>query len=378
FLFGPRGVGKTMLSREFASKNPPSLYIDLLSYETYSRYLSSAGLFRREIESAIKPDKILTVVIDEIQKMPVLLDEIHSLIETYKGKVRFLLTGSSARKLKHGGANLLAGRVWTLKLHPFTHKEVDVDLFKALRIGTLPAIYLSEDNPVRSLKAYVETYLKEEIMQEALIRKVDNYIRFLDIAGQMNGEPLNFSKLAKGCGVSVKTVQEFTQILIDTMLVFRINGWARSVRKQLLQSPKIYFFDCGILNAVRGELEIETKPSSYIFGKRFETFVIQEIIQLSDYYECNYKMHYWRTNTGLEVDLVLSRNFTDPLIAIEIKSSTSLSETDLKSLLSFKKENPDARLICLCTAPRKYLAGNISIYPWKEGIEYILTGQKKA
>jgi predicted AAA+ superfamily ATPase len=354
FLFGPRGVGKTLLSKEFIQSLQPSFTIDLLSYDLYTRYISQPSLFRKEIEAAIKPGQRLTVFIDEIQKLPVLLDEIHSLLESHKGQVQFLLTGSSARKLKRGGANLLAGRAWTLRLHPFTHQEVNLDLYKALEIGTLPAIYLAESGAHRSLKAYVETYLKEEIMQEALVRKVDSYIRFMDIAGQMNGEPLNFTSLARDCGVSVKTVQEFVSILVDTLLAFRIEGWTYSIRKQLRQSPKIYFFDCGVLNAVRGELGMKAKPSSFIYGKRFETFIILELIRLNDYLESGYKFYYWRTNTGLEVDLILSRRFTEPSIAIEIKSKNAPTDTDVHSLKSFKTENPKAELICLCTTQNKY------------------------
>jgi len=374
FLFGPRGVGKTLLSKQFIRSNQPSLEIDLLSYELYSRYISQPSLFRKEIEAAIEPSQRLTVFIDEIQKLPALLDEIHALIESYKGRIQFLLTGSSARKLKRKGANLLAGRAWTLHLHPFTHQEIVLDLSKALQIGTLPFIYLSEGDAQRSLKAYVETYLKEEIMQEALLRKVDSYIRFLDIAGQMNGEPLNYTSLARDCGVSVKTVQEFISILIDTLLAFRIEGWTHSVRKQLRQSPKIYFFDCGVLNAVRGELGMEAKPGSYIHGKRFETFIILELIRLNDYFENGYKFYYWRTNTGLEVDLVLSRRFSEPPTAIEIKSKSAPTEADLRGLKSFKTENPKATLICLCTTPNKYSLGDVLIYPWLEGIKEIIKG----
>ncbi|MGA1842740.1 MAG: ATP-binding protein [bacterium] len=372
FLFGPRGVGKTLLSKEFIKSNQPSFTIDLLSYDLYTRYISQPSLFRKEIEAAIKPGQLLTVFIDEIQKLPLLLDEIHSLIESHKGQIQFLLTGSSARKLKRGGANLLAGRAWTLRLHPLTHQEVNLDLNKALEIGTLPAIYLEESGVHRTLKAYVETYLKEEIMQEALVRKVDSYIRFMDIAGQMNGEPLNFTSIARDCGVSIKTVQEFVSILVDTLLAFRIEGWTYSIRKQLRQSPKIYFFDCGVLNAVRGELGMKVKPNSFIYGKRFETFVILELIRLNDYLESGYKFHYWRTNTGLEVDLILSRRFTEPSIAIEIKSRNAPTEADVHALRSFKAENPKAELFCLCTTQNKYRLGAVLVCPWQEGIREIL------
>jgi predicted AAA+ superfamily ATPase len=184
--------------------------------------LTQPGLFRHEVEGGLKPREILTVFVDEVQRLPQLLNDVHSLIESHKGKVRFLLTGSSARKLKRGGANLLAGRAWTLHLHPLTHREGVHDIRRALSFGTLPAIYLDDDSPERSLKAYVDTYLKEEIQQEALTRRVEGYVRFLDVAAQMNGAPLNFSSIARDCGVSTPTAQEFFSILVDTMIAFRV------------------------------------------------------------------------------------------------------------------------------------------------------------
>ena len=233
----------------------------------FTRYLRNPGLFRKELEKEINSDRVLTVFIDEVQKLPSLLDEVHYLIEKYKHHIRFILTGSSARKLKRGGANLLAGRAWTLRLHPLSHKEIDLDLSKALRIGTLPAIYLEDEFPERTLRAYVETYLKEEIFQEAFVRKIEGFIRFLDIAGQMNGQSLNFTNIARECNISTKTAQQYFSILEDTLIAFRINAWSFSIRKQVRQAPKYYFFDCGVLNTIRGEIKIELRENSYRYGK---------------------------------------------------------------------------------------------------------------
>ena len=378
FLFGPRGVGKTVLAQHYLAQARHAESIDLLSLDAFRRYISEPGLFRLEIEQRLRDipaRETLTVLVDEVQKLPGLLDEVHYLVETHKGRVQFLLTGSSARKLKRSGANLLAGRAWTLKLHPLSSQEVEPDLRKALTIGTLPGFYQETlSSARRSLKAYVETYLKEEVIQELLIRKFDHFMRLLDIAGQVNGEPVNYSSIARDSGVSVKTAQEYFDILVDTLVAFRIDGWSYSVRKQLRHSPKYYFFDCGVLNAVRGELQTELKSGSYRYGKLFETFIVNELIRANDYNETGYRLYYWRTNTGLEVDLVLTRGPQDTPRAIEIKSQSSPGESDLKGLRAFASENNTAELFCLCRTTHKYSLGPIQVLPWQEGIKALLRG----
>ena len=382
FLFGPRGVGKTVLAQNYLAQARHTENIDLLSLDTCRRYIAEPGLFRLEMEQRLRDIPVkeaLIVLIDEVQKLPGLLDEVHYLIESYKGRVQFLLTGSSARKLKRSGANLLAGRAWTLKLHPLSTQEVVPDLRKALTIGTLPGIYQEiRSSARRSLKAYVETYLKEEVMQELLIRKIDHFIRLLDIAGQVNGDPVNYTAIARDSGVSVKTAQEYFDILVDTLIAFRIDGWSYSIRKQLRQSPKFYFFDCGVLNAIRGELQIELKSGSYRFGKLFETFVVNELIRANDYNETGYRFYYWRTSTGLEVDLVLTRGPQDAPKAVEIKSQSSPSKSDLKGLSAFASENKAADLFCLCQTPRPYSLGPIQVLPWQHGIEALFEQQAKS
>ena len=376
FLFGPRGVGKTVLAQGYLEQARYAASVDLLSLETCRRYIAEPGLFRLEIEQQLRDipsTEMLTVLVDEVQKMPALLDEVHYLIERYKDRVQFLLTGSSARKLKRSGANLLAGRAWTLKLHPLSTQEVEPDLRRALAVGTLPGFYQETfSSATRSLKAYVETYLREEVMQELLVRKVDHFMRLLDVAGQVNGEPVNFSAVARDSGVSVKTAQEYFDILVDTLIVFRIDGWSRSVRKQLRQSPKYYFFDCGVLNAIRGELQTELKPGSYRYGKLFETFIVNELIRANDYNETGYRFNYWRTNTGMEVDLVLTRGPQDAPVAIEIKSQSSPGESDLKGLSAFVSEHKAAKLFCLCQAAHKYSLGPIQVMPWQQGVASLL------
>lgn len=258
-----------------------------------------------------------------------------------------------------------------MRLHPLTHRECKLDLHRALRFGTLPAVYLTDDAPERTLRAYVETYLREEVLQEALVRRVEGFVRFLDVAGQMNGEPLNFAALARDCGVSLKTAQEFAAILVDTLVAFRLDGWSHSVRKQLRQAPKLYFFDCGVLNAVRGELGVELKASSFRYGRLFETFLVLEIVRLNDCCETDFRLHYWRTNTGLEVDLVLTRGAASAPIAVEIKSKSTPAEADVRALRAFADENRSATLLCLCTTPKPYHLGPVEVMPWQTGLARI-------
>lgn len=371
FLFGPRGSGKTHLVEEFLKQEGQSWTVNLLEEDLYARYLTRPSLLRSEIEHRLENKSHLTVFIDEIQRLPALLNEAHALIERHKGTLRFILTGSSVRKLRRGGANLLAGRAWTLHMHPLTHRESALDLSRALHYGTLPGIYLSDASPERALRAYVQTYLKEEIRQEALLRRVDGFVRFMDVSGQMNGEPVNFTKIARDCGVSVKTAQDYYSILVDTLIAFRLDGWAHSIRKQLRQQPKFYWFDCGVLNAVRGELSTAPTESSSRYGNLFETWIIQEMIRLNDYYETDYRFHHWRTNIGTEVDVILSRDSTHAEKAVEIKSETAPTLEDVRGLLSFQAENPHTELICVCRTPRAYRLGEVSFLPWVDALQKV-------
>ena len=376
FLLGPRGVGKTLLAKKFLKNTGHSLTFDLLRIKNSLRYVLDPSLFGTEIEQHLKkiPElETLVVLVDEVQKLPELLDEVHYFIEEYRSRIQFLITGSSARKLKRSGVNLLAGRAWTLRLHPLSSQEVDLDIQRALTIGTLPKFYLDSDSrAIRSLKEYVETYLREEVLQEALVRRANNFTRFIHVAGQANSQPVNYTRVAKDCGVSTKTAQEYFQILTDTLIAHRIDGWSQSVRKQLRQKPKFYLFDCGVLNAMTGELRSELRPGTYRYGKLFETLVVNEVIRANDYSESGYRLNYWLTNSGAEVDLILTRNVNDVPKAIEIKSSSAPMESDFKGLAAFASEYKNAELICLCQTPREYAVGPVTVYPWQHGIEYIM------
>ncbi len=372
FLFGARGVGKTHLAGEFLASIKSPIRVDLLNAADFTRFLTDPGLLELEVEAALKKTTPLIVFIDEVQKLPALLDVVHRLIELHKGNLRFLLSGSSARKLKRGGANLLAGRALTLKLHPLTSREVDFDLRQVLQIGSLPGILLGNEQPELSLKSYVATYLKEEILQEAIVRRIDNFARFLEFAGQYHAEEINASKLAKAVNLSPATVLGYFQILEDTLLGFRLPGWNSSTKKQLRTTPKFYLFDNGVANALRGELRTELRESSSRFGKLFEALIVQEAFRLNDYKDLDLKFSYWKTNSGQEVDLIVSRGLQQPLAAIEIKSGTAPDSADCKGLAVFAEEYPRVPRYCFSRTPRAYTIGDrVEVLPWKDGLALV-------
>jgi predicted AAA+ superfamily ATPase len=344
------------MSKEWLKLQSHSLTYNLLDSDDFRRLLDNPKLLANEVRTSLSQlphheGEILSVLIDEVQKIPELLDICHLLIEENKGKVRFLLTGSSARKLKSKGANLLAGRAYNLRLHPLTLEELkknnqSIDLISILKTGTIPGI-IFEENPNLALRAYVDTYLKEEIQQEALVRKLDKFFRFLDLAAQLNGESINFSKFARQLSIADKTTADYFQILIDTLLVIQLPGWNRSIKKQVLKSPKFYFFDCGVLNAASGELNLTLSKGSPRFGRLFETMVINEFYRINLYRQLDFSLSYYSTGQS-EVDLILSRGKEEP-IAIEIKSNANIHKEDLNGLEVFSIEYPKSKLYCVST-----------------------------
>ena len=377
-LFGPRGTGKSYMCRQFLKDLPgDSTIIDLLDREMYHQHSTSPGLFKSVVRSVPQAVHCHTFFIDEIQKIPEILDDVHALIEEEfragQRKTRFLMSGSSARKLKRGSANLLGGRALCAKLFPLHFTELELDLDRALRFGTLPKYYLQQGSPELHLKSYADTYIREEVFQELLVRKVQGFERFLDVAAQYNGEPVNFTKLGKAAGISGVTTQSYFEILADILLVRRIDVWSYSPRKQMTTSPKYYFFDCGVLNALRGELSLFAKPGTYRYGKLFETFVINQLLALNDYDQHGLKAYFWRTQSGQEVDLILARGPGDTPRAIEIKSESTIEQKDLKGLLAFREEHPQSHLYCLCATTSPYRIGEVEILPWRDGITAILS-----
>ena len=375
FLFGPRGSGKTKLIE--ATLPTGSVIISLLDSEYFHRYMAEPSLFSREINARIKSlgaNETLVVAIDEVQKLPMLLDDVHLLIEKYKNRLVFVLTGSSARKLRRSGANLLAARALTTYLHPLSILETELDIDTVLRIGSLPGVYLEREFANHRLRTYIGTYLKEEIQEEALVRKIDRFARFLDLAGQLNGEPVNHSKLGRSLKTTSNTVQEYFSILVDTLLCHRLDGWSESVKRQLLQAPKYYWFDCGVLNALNGELDVELKRSSFRYGRLFETYLTQEVIRHNDYFERGFRFFYWRDKNGLEVDLIIARSASRPVAAVEFKSSSNPNDDDLDGLIAFGEDYPKTPRYCFCHTPRAYdLPSGIHVLPWREGLALIRT-----
>lgn len=368
FLFGPRQTGKTYLINNTLT---PDLYINLLKHQEFIRYASDASLLSKEI-NAFKKDGRLLVVIDEIQRCPELLNEVHLLIESGRN-IQFILTGSSARKLRRGGVNLLGGRAVTLHLHPFTHRELgdNFSIDSALKYGTLPpvAIAATETEKRRILKSYVETYLKEEVQQEALTRNVPAFARFLELAAFENGNLLNFKNIASEVGIHSKTIKQYFQILEDTLIGFFLLPYTRSHRTKLVSHPKFFFFDCGIINALKNQLSSPIVSSTPPYGYAFEHMVLLEIKRELDYLEREFAISFFRTTDGAEVDVVLERG--GEIWVIEIKSGTAPRMSDLRGLKSFIVDHKYNRAICACQTPRAYTVDKIEFLPWTELIKQL-------
>jgi uncharacterized protein len=366
FLFGARGTGKTHLLKERYADT--SWYIDLLNPEEARKYLLQPTLLVQEL-AARKP-KPEWIIIDEVQKAPGLLDLVHQRIETDKQK--FILCGSSARKLKRGAANLLAGRAFVYNLYPLTAKEIggQFSLHEALQWGTLPKLleYTNSDDKKEFLRAYANTYLKEEILQEQIIRNLEPFQRFLPIAAQMAGKVINYSNIALDAGTSVPTIQSYFQILEDTLLGFTLPQFHESIRKRQRSNPKFYFFDSGIQRALSDELNVSINPRTFQYGHFFEHFVINEINRLQSYYRKDYRLSYILTAAGVEIDLIIERPGLKRA-AIEIKSTTQVRKGDLRGLLSLGRDIPHCDLYCFSLDPIPKVIEGIHCLPWYAGLE---------
>lgn len=367
FLFGPRQVGKSTLLKETFAKST-SLYIDLLLPDNYRRYVKKPELLIEEV--LVLSPEITHVIIDEVQRVPELLNAVHYLIENDDTSVHFVLSGSSARKLKRGQANLLAGRALSYSLYPLTHFELgnEFDLKKVLDRGSLPAIYFEQDRAIaqKKLQTYCKTYLQEEIRAESLLRNLSAFITFLDFVAEENGHEINYSNIAGDIGTSSHTVKDYFQILEDTLLGFTLPAFSKSVRKTLSKRPKFYLFDLGVTKAIANKLALSSVEGSASFGESFEHFIIREIHTLVDNLETDFSLSYYRTRSGQEVDLILESP-SQGIFAIEIKAKdANLKSKDLRGLKSFAEEYPDAKLFCCSLSPRRRLQDGILILPWKE------------
>ena len=357
FLLGPRQTGKSFLIR---ASLPGVRVYDLLDGATYLALSREPGRIATELTER---DRI--VVIDEIQRLPDLLNEVHRLIETRH--LRFLLTGSSARKLRAGGVNLLGGRARTQYLHPLTSRELEerFDLARAAERGLLPSIYFS-DEPRADLEAYAGTYLQQEIVAEGAARNAPAFSRFLKVAALCNATIVNFTKVAGDAQVPRTTVYEYFEILKDTLVLHELPAWRKSLKRKPLASSKYYFFDVGVVGILQGRLFRAGTPE---FGQALETIIFQELLAYRDYRGGD-ALGYWRSTSGFEVDFVMGDH-----TAIEVKARATITAADLRSLLALSEEQKFRSLLCVCLEPRPRRMGTVSIIPVAEFLDSLWDGR---
>ncbi|OFZ51352.1 MAG: hypothetical protein A2381_17710 [Bdellovibrionales bacterium RIFOXYB1_FULL_37_110] len=379
FLLGPRQTGKTFLINATFPKETTQMY-NLLNTDEYMRYIANPSLFRNEVIARDK--KITHIFVDEIQKIPDLLNEIHSILENpnidERSKPYFILSGSSARKLKRANANMLAGRAITYALYPLSYQELkdNFDLLSVLKYGTLPRIYLEKDDSLKKeiLRSYVETYLKEEIEQEALIRNVGSFVRFLNISGHESGNIINYSNISKDTGVSHITVKEYFKILEDTLIGNFLFPFGKSKRKRLGRHPKFYYLDTGVIRTLCKKLNNELEPATTEYGSMFEHWIINETLMLNSYLKKDLVFSFYRTEHGAEIDLIIETPKNE-IIAVEIKSSETPNPTSyMNGFKSFsgavKKIH---KKIVVCNAKYQSKEDDIDIYPWKTYFDFIMS-----
>lgn len=353
FLLGPRQTGKTFLIRH---KLENARVYDLLDSEIYLTLSRHPGRISEEIQAN---DRI--VVIDEIQRLPELLNEVHRLIET-RG-IRFLLTGSSARKLRRGGINLLGGRARTKYLHPLTYKELNrrFDLYQAIERGLIPSIYFSDD-PRADLQAYAGSYLQQEVLAEGATRNIPAFSRFLHVAALCNATIVNFTNVANDAQVARTTVYEYFEILKDTLLLYELPAWRKTKKRKPLASSKYYFFDIGVVSVLQGR---EFRVGTPEFGQAFETYLMHELTCFIDYISGG-RLSYWRSTSGFEVDFII-----DDHTALEIKAKNNISANDIKPLRMLAEEGVLKQYVCVSMEPRRRKVGNIDILPYKEFLDLL-------
>lgn len=353
FLWGPRKVGKTFWIKKHLQH---AEIIDLLMTDLFADYASRPALLRERYQN----HKAM-IVIDEVQKIPALLDEVHWLIEN-KG-ISFLLTGSSARKLRRGHANLLGGRAWKRRMTPLSIMEVEgFDIERVMVSGLIPTHYLSEQ-PIEELRAYVADYLKEEIVTESLVQNIPAFNDFLRVAALTSSELINYANIARETGVNAKIVRTYFDILEDTYLGFRIKPWIRSQNRRMIETEKFYLFDVGVTNYLAKR---EPKIGSAEFGKSFEHYILMELIAYQTYRNPDLPIAFWRTSSNQEVDFILGEKD----LAIEIKGSSRVHEVDAKHLLTLKEDGRVKKsvIVCMESQPRTIL-NDIEILPWRIFLE---------
>ncbi len=365
FLWGPRKTGKSTL---LAERFPDSARFDLLDTRTLIAFTREPWLFAERVLALDAAQRARPIVVDEVQKAPALLDEAHRLIE--RRGLSFVFCGSSARKLKRGGANLLGGRAWRFALHPLAWPEIpDFDLLRALDRGLVPQHYDAAHHR-RALAGYVDDYLKEEIFDEGLTRNAAAFARFFDALGFCHGEVLNFSGVARDCGVDSKTVREYFQILADTLIGVFVEPFSRRRgRAVIVRAPKFYLFDVGVAGHLRGRrIDRAAGPE---FGRAFEHLVLMELLAWRSYRERDFPVRYWRTKSGLEVDFVLGRAAE---AAIEVQGTPRVRPDDLKGIRAFCEEHAPRRAVVVSQDPAPRRAGAIDVLPWNVFLERLWGG----
>ncbi len=359
FLFGPRQVGK---STAIEQQLPDAYVVDLLDSDQFNTYLRRPKALGEELEHS----QARIVVIDEIQKLPELLDEVQRLLKS--GRWTFLLTGSSARKLKRKGSNLLGGRAWTKHMFPLVYAEISgFDLMQYLRNGGLPSIYLSKF-PDQELKAYGQTYLKHEIQDEALVRNLRAFSAFLDFMGKTNGCELNYTSIAQDCGVSDHTIRSYIEILEDTLIGFKLPAFTQSKKRTAQKRAKFYFFDTGVARILARHEDLNQDHPA--FGTYFEQFIINEVRAYLSYHTKDIMCAYWRSQSGFEVDLVVGTT-----LAIEVKSTDLVKEKHLKGLLALADEQLFERYIIVSQDRQRRSLGAIEVWPWELFLQSLWRGE---
>ena len=361
FLWGARQTGKSTLLKTLF---PDALLFDLLLSREYKRLSAKPDILRETVLANLHTQP---VIIDEIQRIPDLLNEAHWLISNYG--VQFILSGSSPRKILRSGANLLGGRALRYELHPLVSAEIpNFDLMRAINNGLLPRHYDAVD-PRRMISAYLGNYLRDEIVAEARLRDAGTFARFLEAAALTNGEMVNYTNIASDCGVSATTVKEYFQIMEDTLIGRYLPSFQKRPKRRVITAPKFYLFDVGIANNLlgRGRIEYGTE----LFGKAFEHFIYQEIYAHSRYSENEYPIYYWRTASQLEIDFVLG----DHEVAIEVKATEQASDRHLRGLKAFAEEYTVKKAILISNDPLPRLVGNILILPCKVFLDKLWAGE---
>jgi predicted AAA+ superfamily ATPase len=365
-LFGPRGTGKsTLLKATFPAET--THWINLLDAQEEERF----ALRPNELMAVVRalPQAVSHVVIDEIQKVPKLLDIVHMLVEETDKK--FVLTGSSARKLKRGAANLLAGRAFVYHLFPFSFVELGnrFDLVEQLQFGEQPKVMTlkTESEKIRYLMTYANTYLKEEISAEQIVKNLTPFRRFLEVAAQCNGKIVNYANIARDAGTTDLATKEYFSILEDTLIGFFLEPFQSSFRKRLSQKPKFYFFDTGVVRALARTLSVSLQPQTSAYGEAFEHLVVVEAMRLASYHFPEFRFSYVRTKDDAEIDLVVERP-GQSLLCIEIKSATSVTEESLGLFSRLTNDLAGCEAICLCNERTAKRYGDVMVMPWQEGL----------